>query len=218
MNEREALMRNLLSILLLVGFAGCVGDDGPAVLVTGVVLPDDSCEFNAGDAMLAGGVFDVSSMTAYDLYPVFINQLVDRSAAAPPRANPNDVTILGAEITIQDAAGGTIAFAGLPNPFTIRGSAFIPTQGQEAAASVVIPPAYAQVLAGSLGTDPLAQQSILVEYAAFGETSGNVAIDVGPFVWPVTICGGGCLILPPDPEADQCCPSVYGQDRLCPAP
>jgi hypothetical protein len=212
-------MRILIpSILVLVGAAGCVGDDGPAVVVTGVILPDETCVLTPGDAMLARGAFDVSSMTGYDLFPVFVSQLVDRSAAAPPRANPNDVQILGAEVTIQDAAGGTISFAGLPNPFTVRGSSFIPSNGSSVGAAEVIPPAYASVLLGSLGTDPLARQSILVEYSAFGETTGNVAIDVGPFTWPVTICGASCLVGPPDPEADQCCGSVYGQDTFCPMP
>jgi hypothetical protein len=209
-----------VSLVSLIAGLGCVADDGPAFFISGNVAPDPgSCTLSVGNDLYIRGVLDVSVGNGYLLQPLFNNQLVPRAADAPPRANPNGVVIQGAEVEIQDAAGSAVDFGGLPNPFTVAATTYVPTStgatspGQEVGAFEVIPPAYVAALDGMVGTDPGSRILILVSFGAFGETTGGVDIEVSEFVWPIDVCRN-CLYLPagPDDEVGCCTP---GQDVIC---
>ncbi|MBW2462653.1 MAG: hypothetical protein JRH11_13470, partial [Deltaproteobacteria bacterium] len=135
----------------------------------------------------------------------------------------NGLLVGGAEVEVFDSAGTTVNFGGLPNPFTIRNTAFVPssagptTPGTAIMSLEILPAAYVQALNdGFLPADPSARSQVLIDIQPFGETLGHTSVDGRPFIWPVTLCRGrNCLYAPvsADEEISCCFP---GQDATCP--
>ncbi|HJK92229.1 MAG TPA: hypothetical protein RMH85_04960 [Polyangiaceae bacterium LLY-WYZ-15_(1-7)] len=185
----------IVALACLLGLAGCVDDD-VSVFIQDNVAPevsDDGCVYDANGEPLARGILNVDSGASYFVYPRIQNQLQMRATSG--RAEPNGVHIERAEVTIRDLAGNAIAFDGLPNPFSVPTSAYIPpasdpTQGGVGVASVeAIPADYGFALGGLVGTGT----SVIVDVKLIGETNGTIDIDTGDWSWPVQLCGGSCL-------------------------
>jgi hypothetical protein len=216
------MRRHFVSSLLVTAtlvLGGCVADDGPSIFIAGNLLPDDDCLIETGNTRLLRGVLNVQRRGAYSVHLVVASQLIDRASDSPLRADPNIVLITGGEIELRDAAGSTLPFPGLPNPFTIATSIVVPsTEDKSTPAEAVgdlqvIPPVYVQALAAQLGDDPAAVEVVVVSVKMFGETTGGVEVEADEWLWPVDICQGYCTYRCPDDPMDEgtpCC--TEGQD------
>jgi hypothetical protein len=205
-----------LILVAVLGLTGCIDDSGPALYIEGNIAPDTECFVEGGSTtFVARGLFNPDIGVDYTFNAKFVNQLLSNASEAPPRPDPNGILMQGAEITIMDAAGGTISFGGLPNPFTISNTAFVPSSGGASSGGgtapgvlTIIPAVYADELAAMAGNFQL-----LVSIRAFGETLGHVSVDAREFVWPIDVCRG-CLIDTSPDAAGSCC--LIGQDRAVP--
>lgn len=219
-----AVRTTLVATILAV--TGCVDHDAASFFISGAVAPDgDDCLLEPGNALVSRGVFNVEQRAGYFVFPLYNNQLVSQGSEAPLRADTNGVLIQGAEIELRDAAGVALDFGGLPNPFTVPTSDFVPSTpsvnaaGQAVGSILAIPPAYADVLftqLGGAGGDPAASNIVVAAISVFGETTGEVDVEADEWLWPIDICRGGCLFLclPPEEMADAVC-CTPGQDFAC---
>lgn len=218
-------MRSLISLSCVVAcvpwMAACVDNDASAFFVSAHVKPEvgeDACSLEVGNALVSRGVFNVESRDGYFVFPLYNNQLRDRGSDAPLRSDPNGVLITSAEVELRKADGSVIAFAGLPNPFSVATSDFVPSTesfsepAQAVGNILAIPPAYADSLAGMF-TD---QDVVVAAISVFGETTGGVDVESDEWLWPIDLCKGTCLFtcVPPDTEEPTAC-CTPGQDFNC---
>ena len=203
--------------------AACVDHDASAFFISGHVAPAmGECSLEPGNPLVSRGVFNVESRFGYFVFPLYNNQLRNRGSDAPLRSDPNGVLVTSAEIELRDAANVAIDFGGIPNPFSVPTSDFVPSTdsanlpAQAVGNVLVIPPAYADALAGMFADESVVIASIKV----FGETTGGVDVESDEWLWPIDVCKGDCLFecLPPDATADEveCC--TPGQDATCAVP
>lgn len=200
--------------------------EGPSGFVTYNLAPDSSCVVSpeASDLFVPIGSYDISTgymnRTNNCDAPYVMNLLVNsylrpNSDTTLGRAEPNVLQLHSAEVRLMDITRATIAFdAGedvLPNPFQVTtNNVLFPTMSttpSTAVASVeVIPKAYAAQLVNFVG------EQILAEIQIFGTTTGDVDVDLKPFVYTIQICDG-CLTLsacniPEEMSLDE----VYGEE------
>lgn len=205
---RRSLPR--LSFLLAPLVLSACAPEGPSGFVSGHLIPDDECHYSnelGTNDFLPQGTYDISTGFNDDPDgtcggPYILNLLVNgflrpNGDVGIGRAEPNVLQLLNAEVRLMDISRRPIAFTrttpALPNPFlvTTNGSLF-PTDGDEPSTQVAfveaIPNAYAEQLNNFAG------QQILAEVQIFGTTTGDVDVDLKPFVYTIQICDG-CLTL-----------------------
>jgi hypothetical protein len=205
---RRSLPRLSLWIAPLV-LTACA-PEGPSGFVTGHLVPDEECTYSpepGTNLFVAQGRYDVSSGiggegTCDDPYTLnlLVNSFLRPNAdVGMGRSEPNVLQLHSAEVRLMDVSRTTILFdrfadeGVLPNPFlvTTNGSLF-PTDGDEPSTTVAfvetIPTAYAEQLNEYDG------KQILAEIQIFGTTTGDVDVDLKPFVYTIQICDG-CLTL-----------------------
>jgi hypothetical protein len=199
---RRSLPRLSLWIAPLV-LTACA-PEGPSGFVTAHLVPDEECIVSnepGANPFVAQGLYDVSAGDQGDCDAPYILNLLVNSFLRPNndvglgRAEPNVLQLHSAEVRLMDISRATIEFnrgdTVLPNPFlvTTNGSLF-PTDGDEPSTAVAfvetIPSAYAEQLDGFDGLQ------ILAEVQIFGTTTGDVDVDLKPFVYTIQICDG-CL-------------------------
>lgn len=198
-----------IAVLAIVGSAACT-DDNPGLTIGGNLKADETCGFVAGSAnLLPAGTYDIKFPHSYYVAPLFRSGLVARAALpGAPRAEPNDLLIEGAEVTLTTATGALLAVSA--NPYTVATSAFVPAAtdgapGTAAASVEAIPLSYGTEIAAlypSGGT-------IVATMQFFGHTTGGTAVDATPWSWTIQVCNG-CLEVPcSEMLLDQC---FAGQD------
>jgi hypothetical protein len=224
---RRSLPRLLLSIAALLP-AACA-PEGPSAFVTGALVPDSECVTTnepGGNAFKPIGSYDISpgfngdtdNCNAPYIVHLFVNSFL-RPNADPGlgRAEPNVLQLHSAEVRLMDINHATIAFdreePALPNPFVVTVSdTLLPTDGTNPETGLahveVIPTAYAPEL------DRFAQeqQQILAEIQIFGTTTGDVDVDLKPFVYTIQLCDGCmtlCRSMLEDEISDE---EIYGED------
>lgn len=214
----RTLVFHTLVLALAAASASCVDNDAASFFIECNVTPDDSCIYSPGNECLSRGLYNPSLGGGYSIYPRYTNQLRSRGSNAPLRADPNGIHIRGAEVEIQAADGSTLG-VGLPNPFSIPTSTFVPSAGgadpsnagQAVGDLQVIPPNYGAALAGS------GASTVLVKVRVFGETNGDVDVETDDYLWPIDLCEGTCLLGCPSADMmgadEECC--GFGQDRRC---
>lgn len=211
---------HMLVLSLAAASASCVDNDASSFYIDCNIIPeseDRGCSLDPGGRCLTRGLYNPSTGAGYQLFPRYNNQLRARGSDAPLRADPNGVHVQGAEIELMAADGSTMTFGGLPNPFSVPTSTFVPSaQGPDAAGQSVgsimlIPPNYGSALTGA------GVSTIVAAVRVFGETNGDVDVESDDFLWPIDLCSGGCLLLCPSPdmmaEEEPCC--AFGQDFAC---
>ncbi len=224
-------MRLRLSATFLCLIASACVDDGVSVYVRGVIPPEineDSCTWDpSSDVFLpAPGVLDVETDLVlganvdYRLVLSAANQLQRRGGSG--RAETNGVQITRAEVTLRGLDGAALNLGGLPNPFSVPVSAYIPpsadptTPGLAAVAVTAVPAAYATAMANGFPRDAdgnLVATQVLIGVKLLGSTLGDIDIEMAEWQWPTTICGQ-CLFrcaLDGDTPAFACDP---GQDTV----
>lgn len=218
-------MRSIVGVSLLLcasGGGGCTNDDGPAFYVTGLVSPaGTTCTVSAGSAILALGQLNVQFADSYYMFPRYRNQVISNAGTSPLRSDPAGIYVLGAEIELQNAAGGRLLFGrNLPNPYTVPAADFVPPAGgvggstTEVGVVQAIPPDYMPELDALLARRD--RGAMLISLNVFGETVGGTDIEAREFLWPLQLCRGGCLFTCSDTTTGTCC--LAGQDQLCEIP
>lgn len=219
---RRSLPRLSLWIAPLV-MTACA-PEGPTAFVTSHLIPDEECAVSnevGANTILGQGLYDVSKGVTGDEgtcdAPYMLNLLVNsylrpNNDIGLGRAEPNVLQLHSAEVRLMDIARRTIAFDRfddvLPNPFlvTTAGTLF-PTDGEEASTAVAfvetIPIAYAEQL------DMFDGEQILAEVQIFGTTTGDVDVDLKPFVYTIRICDG-CLTRCACLGTEETLDDVYG--------
>jgi len=200
--------------------------EGPSGFVTYNLAPDSSCVVSpeSSDLFVPIGRYDISTGFNGDTNncdaPYVMNLLVNsylrpNSDTTLGRAEPNILQLHSAEVRLMDITRATIIFDQeadvLPNPFLVTtNNSLFPTMSNTPSMGVasveVIPKAYAAQL------DDFVDEQILAEIQIFGTTTGDVDVDLKPFVYTIQICDG-CLTvdacsIPEDTSLDE----VYGDD------
>lgn len=196
----------LLTLLALTGLAACA-PEGPSAFVTFNVKPDAQCGFGSDSTdSIPTGKYDIwgagQSISDPDSTncgrPYFVHLLVNsflraNSDTALGRAEPNILQLDRAQVTLTDLEKNILIFDGgkQPNPFLVTtNNTLQPASGNGASTGVAtveaIPLAYADFLSDFVN------QQILAEIQIYGTTTGDVNIDLKPFVYPIEICDG-CL-------------------------
>jgi hypothetical protein len=114
-----------LVLFFVTLYAGCT-DQNADLFITANLQPTSECIVLPDSPRLFGGVLDtglargVEPTSSYTVYPLYQNQMKNRSSVAPLRADPNGFTVLGAEVQLVGADGTPLALpGGLANPYTI---------------------------------------------------------------------------------------------------
>jgi hypothetical protein len=200
--------------------AGCAPGN-PGLVVGGVIGPNETCILDVGNPRLTRGALDVAAFeVSYSMTPVLFNQLINLSTqGAPPRADPNVVNVVRAEVELRDVNGAPFLLGALPNPFTVPATGFIPSSdGTSAGVGLgdveVVPPAYGEELR-AIGTG-----TIVAAVRVLGVTAGGADVESSEFIWPIDICTGCLFACVRDEEGRaQCTPSCRpGQDTVTVTP
>lgn len=222
------MLQRAVAVIAMLLAVGCA-DDSVSLFVTGVIPPEvdeDSCSFDptVDVFLLSPGTYNIEAdlilgrQPDYNLVMAAQNQLQRRAISG--RAETNGIYITRTEVTIQALDGSALALGGLPNPFSVPASAYIPpasdpmTPGAGVVSSTVIPGQYATALASALPRDAMGQlveSTVVVAVKLVGETQGHIDIETDEFTWPIQLCGGFCLFTCGEGFAPYCLP---GQDGL----
>src|SRR5262249_23218574 len=108
--------------------------------------------------------------------------------------------------------GSTVLFGGLPNPYSVETSVFVPPTtgavlGQQPGNFVLIPDPYVQQLAGALNATTVLE--FVLEVKPRGMSVGGAHVTMATWTFPVYACKG-CLVTPG--TTDTTCPCLPGQE------
>ena len=218
------VVRPRRSSLVLVSFfflastsAGCETNN-VSLVIEANILPepqDTSCILNPQGTPLTYGRFniDIDFDRPYEVFPLYANQL--RAPHNSISADNRGIHVTGAEVTLYDEAGSELNL-GLPNPFFVLTSTFVPTQGKAVGEVPVVPEAYRDALRAA----SFHGRTLLVGLSPVAETTGDVTVDTEEWFWPIELCGGTCLLVCPMAmgagSTDIVC--TPGQDTTTPDP
>ena len=187
----NSLARRALVWAPLLGapiLASCA-DDSVSLRVTCAIIPEvdeNICTFEADGACLLEGKLNILSATYYHGTLSMTNGLSPRERDIPVQGETNGIEVREFEIEVLNTAGGRIRFSGLPNPFTVKTSGWIPVGGAGVASGEFLPTGYVnQIAAAEMGDNPLGQ--IVVSVIARGWTQGDVEVETAPWQWPIRL-------------------------------
>ena len=221
---RTAARLGWLSCLLAL--VGCV-DDNVSVFISGNLAPmieETTCAYDPGSTVfLSQGKLDVAFGGSYSVNPLINNQLQRRGVSG--RAETNGIQLTRAEVTLEGLDGLPVDFGGLPNPFSVPTSVYIPpasspeAPGTAAGTIVVMPTDYTLSLPIAAGSTT----TITAAVRLVGRTLGDIDIETGEWIFPIEVCNGCLLVCDIGPE-DEPVACNAGQDfpiydaTLCPTP
>lgn len=218
--------------LVLGGLAAGCAPGNPGLAIVGQQAPNDMCVWDpAGNLFVAEPVFDLDPLTPalldqmrtldagfgetrplYRAQFAVVNNLINRfSTSYPVMADPNRVSITGAEVELLDRGGRR-----LPSGFyRTRASGTIPSAlgdqpGRGLAAVDVIPQTVAAGLADRFVDTLEGDGLITARVVVIGTSQGGIEVRTAPYILPIQLCYG-CLYRVALPMEDEggCSP---GQD------
>ncbi len=215
---------SLFSMVLCAMSFGCAPSN-PGLTIDGVLVPSDSCEYTSSSAFLVEAVLDTNPDVPPVLRPGGVryvavlrvaNHLINNgNRVYPLMADPDVVSMEGAEIEVLNSDGTVFDFGGLPNPYRVTAVGTIASttsnEPQLGLATVeVLPAQYGASLAG------LTSGSLVLSIRVIGVTTGGATLISGRTLLPVRLCSG-CLFQcvvdeMGDPIAQTACQA--GQDQL----
>jgi hypothetical protein len=162
------------------------------------VAPDCIAKSDATSVFIPRGVMDAGLSTRYFAYPLVGNQLVARGDFRTTRAEPNRVSIKGADIHLLDGSQNEIAFYSVVATGTVD-----PTTSADPGYGVVsleliphfIGTKIAQSLAAGGGTTV---QTYEARFRVFGETLGGTDVTSNEYIFPIDVCYGCTVSFPGD--------------------
>jgi len=208
---------------------GACAPEGPSGFITYNLEPDSDCITSpdqGANPFIPIGSYDISPgwngdsdvcNKPYVLHLLVNSFLRPGGDATQGRAEPNVLQLHSAEVRLMDINRATLAFdqleTPLPNPFLVTTSnSLFPTDGTTPSTAVaaveVIPTAYAPELS-DFAED---QAQILAEIQIFGTTTGDVDVDLKPFVYTIQICDGCMTLCAADIPKDTPDDEIYGED------
>lgn len=214
------MVRRILGICSVLLLGGCA-DSNSGLIISGLLLPDESCVYETDGMLLTRGVFDVSTAggARYTARFLALNQLLNLSNRLGPIADPNAIMIRSAEVELRDVQNNPIAFEGLPNPFTVPAAGFVPSSddgdpGEGIATVDIIPTVYGAAL-----NVPGVSGTIIAVVRLLGVTAADSEVISPEIHWPIDICSG-CLYACVRDEDTAICNSscTPGQDSLTISP
>ncbi|MFN9810840.1 MAG: hypothetical protein ACK6CU_14535, partial [Deltaproteobacteria bacterium] len=197
--------------------AGCAPGN-PGLAIVGQQAPNDMCFWDpAGNLVVAEPVFDLDPLTPtllddmrtlgrgfgetrplYRAQFAVVNNLINRfSTSYPVMADPNRVSITGAEVELLDRGGRR-----LPSGFyRTRASGTIPSAlgdqpGRGLAAVDVIPQTVAAGLADRFVDTLEGDGLITARVVVIGTSQGGIEVRAAPYILPIQLCYG-CLYRTP---------------------
>ncbi|HWA77559.1 MAG TPA: hypothetical protein VG937_34720 [Polyangiaceae bacterium] len=209
-------LRNSLSVLSIAALtslaaSGCEENESMLFIKGVLAIETTNCvaKPESGGTLKAFGRVDTSLANGYVAALLVGSQLTQRGSREQLRTETARLTLEGAEITLNDAAGNPLPIG--TNPFTSSGTGFVDPAGgtQPGFGAIfveVIPAGIMPDVATALGGGGVVQAKIRV----FGTTLGGQAIESGDYTFSVEVCNG-CLISYPT-SADS---SQPGQDFEC---
>jgi hypothetical protein len=211
----------LLALVALAAGTGCAPSN-PGLTLDGVLAPDAMCTWMPNNNYLAQGVLDISHPERTGGVRYFAvmrvgNHLINRqNTLYPVMADPDQITITGARVTILNTDGQRID-VGLPNPYNVTASGTVASTTSSdpvlgSASTEFIDSARGAALAGMFAADT----TIVLQVQAIGTTSGGSTLTSGPYSFPLLLCNGclfqcGCDSMGNPTSSLSCNP---GQDRL----
>lgn len=204
--------------LALGGLAAGCAPGNPGLAIVGQQAPNDMCVWDpAGNLFVAEPVFDLDPLTPalldqmrtlnaglgetrplYRAQFAVVNNLINRfSTSYPVMADPNRVSITGAEVELLDRGGRR-----LPSGFyRTRASGTIPSAlgdqpGRGLAAVDVIPQTVAAGLADRFVDTLEGDGLITARVVVIGTSQGGIQVRAAPYILPIQLCYG-CLYRTP---------------------
>lgn len=177
--------------------AGCVGDDGPTVILQGMVSPTrDSngvCTYDPSNPyVLYGSLNFGDGAMPYQMYAAAANTIVTRGNAVS--TDPNSLAPESFEVEIREFNGARLGFPGLPNPFLVpaAGAVIGSRSGNKGTVGVVagtgIPIGYSEILAGKVAdSDGKSSVDITLNVNLNARTSGDSEVKSDRLVWGVAL-------------------------------
>ncbi len=181
----SALLGAVLGVAVL---SGCVDHDSASIVVYGHASPVSPCgerRLTTTTTTLTAGSYNVDyASSGYQLFPIVENRLIDRTTDLS--ANPNDVRLTEAEVTLLTSSGDVLPTTG-PNPFTTIANGLAQTGGVAAPQITAIPISYIGDLKAFVGDG---SDTILIRVQILGETLGGVDVVAPEWDYPVDIVTG----------------------------
>jgi hypothetical protein len=199
-SQRSPLARLAVTTLLAVfGVGGIACEDASQIFVIrGQIAAQPAtqggaCVYTAGASvgLQLGSVLDVSIRNGYQAVYNVQNQLVPRQDNLNSRAEVNRIRINGAEVTLTDGAGATLAsFRGLSTQVVVD------PQGFAAVGVNLVDPQTSVKLKSSI---PVGQsQEIVARVKMFGTTLGNTEVQSAEFQQIINVCNKCLAFFPPE--------------------
>lgn len=171
--------------------AACT-DDGVALHIECNSLPEvseEGCAWTAdGQECTVDGRMNLRGATSY--YAAFRvrSGLKGRNSTSPPRAEPNGIQMQEAEVELRTPDGRVLGFpGGLPNPYTLVSSGYVPPSSPGLLTLELVPPAYVDGLRVLEGDPATAVGQLIAGIKVRGKTDGQVDVETSTFDWPIRL-------------------------------
>ena len=171
---------------------GCEENESMLFIVGVLAAEETDCIYSPeGTATLrTGGVLDISLRSSYRAGLLVGSQLTQRGNRDQLRTETARLSLYGAEVHLETAAGAPIA------EYTTIGTGFVhPAGGTEPGFGAMVVDV---IPAGA----PVGPGLVLARIRVFGETLGGQEVESNEYSFPIQICTG-CLISYPAEAADM---------------
>jgi len=209
-------LRHLFAIGALgavpAALGGCADNDSALFIRSVIALKAGDCLARAQpDAtMLAYGVLDTSFGRSYVASLLVGNQMARQGDRDKVRTETSRIALRGAIVSVRDAFGNVI------KEFTTDGAGFVdPGNGTEPGYGIM----FAELIPADLiAVDPGAGSTrVNVSVRVFGETLGGQDIESSELIFPIAVCNGCLVSIPPDAigATNRCTEGVPPDDLPC---
>jgi hypothetical protein len=176
----------LLMLLAPAALGSCVAD-GVSLRITCNVVAEGDCTYTTAGACWIGGSLNLLAVSSYSAVLRLSNGLKSRDTEVPVQSEPNGIQISEVEVEIRDSAGRRPALrAGLPNPFTVRASGYIPPNDDGLVGADLLPRAYVNAIR-DLERTGTGLGTISLSVIARGKTSGDVEVESAAWPWYIKL-------------------------------
>lgn len=203
---RHLLVSATFASALALGAAPGCADNESSIFIRQAQLPVAGqqgalCTIDSSPTSLfiTHGALDVAFSTQYTAFLLVGNQLVQRGESTTVKTETSRVRLEGSEVSLEDAAGNTIA-----GPFTVPGTGFVdPAVGGTPSFglmdTVLVDSRTGQALRAQLQAQPRGTlRRFTAHVKAFGTTLGGISVESGDFTFPIDVCFGCLVSFPPD--------------------
>jgi len=200
--------------------ASACTDDGVSLHIECNASPDVSdtgCTWAADGECTVDGRMNLRGATSY--YAAFrvASALKSRKSTSPPRSEPNGIQLREAEVELRSPDGRRIGFPnGLPNPYTLVSSGYVPPESTGLIQLELVPPAYVDGLRVLEQDASTAIGQLIASIKVRGKTDGQVEIQTAAFDWPIRLVSkspiaedGECFV-----SEDGFCTTLAGVDAF----